>query len=309
MAIPRIQNEFPVFTLTSPNGPAQAEVVPQLGGIVSSLILPESNGPRECLYRHDHFWDPLTDETRGGIPLLFPVCGRLLKDDTPGRYEVNGQAFTLPIHGFAMRLPWKVVDASRSDELRLRLTDTPETRKIYPFAFELELHYRVSGEGLTCRLTVTNTGTQPMPYAAGFHPYLATLPASEGKEAATFSAKARSRLLYNETKTDVRGTAPPPDFPKPVTDEDINSLLLDVGTWGHTTLHFPDGDTLHLSATGEEDPGLFRYRQFYTLPNEPFFCDEPWTAPSNALNDPEAARHLPPGKSESGRLHISLSQC
>ena len=67
--------------LTTPDGGTVAEIVPELGGIVSSLRLAESGGaPREILYRHPWFWSRETDELRGGIPPLFPICGRLLRD-------------------------------------------------------------------------------------------------------------------------------------------------------------------------------------------------------------------------------------
>lgn len=303
MATQRTQNHIPVFTLTSSDGPAQAEVVPQLGGTVSSLLLPDSHGPRECLYQHEWFWDPLTEETRGGIPLLFPVCGRLLKDGTPGLYPVDGKPFHLPIHGFAMRLPWDVADSSQPDGLRLRLSDSARTRLVYPFAFGLELHFRISSDSLSIQLTVTNTGTSPMPYAAGFHPYFSTPPVGKGKDKVTFSADARKGCIYNETKTDIIATAHPPSFPKSVSDEESHSMLLEMDPSGTSQLHFPDSRPLTLHATS-----LFRYRQFYTLPNEPFFCDEPWMAPPNTLNHSDTVHHLAPGQSECGRFRISLTR-
>ena len=292
--------------MASANGEVCAEVVPDLGGIVSSLILPGPEGPRECLYRHPWFWDPHASETRGGIPLLFPICGRLFENGTPGLYHFDDQPFVLPIHGFAMRLPWMVLDSKQPDSLRLRLMDSAHTRTMYPFAFELDLLYSVSSTGFSCRLTVTNTGDRSLPYAAGFHPYFATPPAGAGKAQTTFEAFPESRWLYNENKTGVVDTAPPPSFPKSIADDDINGLLLEVGSQGNSCVRFPDGFELHLRATGETDPALFRYRQFYTRPDEPFFCDEPWMAPPGSLNRPGSARILEPGQSESGTIQITV---
>ena len=303
MAHASIQHGIRVYSLTSSTGQARVSVAPELGGIVSSLVLPGPDGqPRECLYRHPWFWDPHASETRGGIPLLFPICGRLLKDGTPGLYHVDGAPHVLPIHGFAMRLPWEVVDASQTDALRLRLVDSAQTRETYPFAFALDLTFSVSDAGLSIRLTVTNSGSAPMPYAAGFHPYFATPPPGSGKAQTFFEAHAAARLIYNETKTNVVGAAPPPSFPKSIADADVNGLLLDVGSRGDTRLRFPDGFALRQTASE-----LFRYRQFYTLPDEPFFCDEPWMAPPGALNRPGAARLLPPGQSEAGTLVIAAA--
>ena len=300
MAPESIQNGIRVFTIASPDGAARADVVPELGGIVSSLRLGDG---RERLFRHGGFWDPASTETRGGIPPLFPICGRLLANGTPGLYRVGGRPYRLPIHGFAMRRPWEVADISRSDALRLRLADSEETRAIYPFAFDLELIYSVSVEGLSCRLTVRNAGAVPLPYYAGFHPYFLTPPPGGGKEQTVFEARPRMRHVYDETKTDVVGSAPPPVFPISIADESVNGLLLEMGADNETMIRFPDGFGIRQTASP-----LFRHRQFYTLPDQPFFCDEPWMAPPGSLNRPGAARVLPAGQSESSDVRISAAQ-
>ena len=300
MAPESIQNGIRVFTIASPDGAARADVVPELGGIVSSLRLGDG---RERLFRHGGFWDPASTETRGGIPPLFPICGRLLANGTPGLYRVGGRPYRLPIHGFAMRRPWEVADVSRSDALRLRLADSEETRAIYPFAFDLELIYSVSVEGLSCRLTVRNAGAVPLPYYAGFHPYFLTPPPGGGKEQTVFEARPRMRHVYDETKTDVVGSAPPPVFPISIADESVNGLLLEMGADNETMIRFPDGFGIRQTASP-----LFRHRQFYTLPDQPFFCDEPWMAPPGSLNRPGAARVLPAGQSESADVRIAAAQ-
>ena len=299
MAPASIHDGIRVFSIASPDGAARADVVPELGGIVSSLRCADG---RECLFRHEGFWDPSSRETRGGIPLLFPICGRLLLDGIPGRYLVDGRPFVLPLHGFAMRRPWEVVDASRADALRLRLVDSAETRAIYPFAFALDLLYSVSANGLSGRLTVRNAGDVPMPYVAGFHPYFLTPPPGAGKEQTVFEAQARARRVYNETKTDVVGCAPMPDFPMSVADGQINGLLLEMGADNETRIRFPDGFGIRQTASP-----LFRYRQFYALPDQPFFCDEPWMAPPGSMNRPGAARILAPGQFDSAEIVVGAA--
>jgi len=293
-----------VFSLAAAGGKTRADIVPGLGGIVSSLHLPDPTGkPRECLFQYPGFWDRDTEELRGGIPPLFPICGRLLKDGVRGLYHVDGQPYVLPIHGFSMRFPWDVVEAQAPDALRLSLVDSPATRKIYPFPFELDLLYSVAAEGFTSRLTVRNTGDAPMPFYAGFHPYFATPPPGAGKEQTFFDLQPVARHLYNSTKTDLVATAPVPPLPMSVADVDINELLLEVRNPCETRLVWPDGFTLVQRAS----PAL-RYRQFYTLPDQPFFCDEPWMAPPGSMNRPGAAPLLPPGASETCTVHIASAR-
>lgn len=297
---------FKVYNLVSPSGESRADIVPELGGIVSSLTLPSPDGPRECLYQSDWFWDPASELTRGGIPLLFPICGRLLKDGEPGRYDVDGQPYTLPIHGFAMRRPWHVHSQDRPDLFRLSLTDSAETRAMYPFAFELTLIYHLTDNGFQIGLTVHNTGSRPMPYYAGFHPYFLTPPPGAGKENVLFDATPIKRHLYNADLTDLVGTGPVPALPTSITNPSLNELLIEVGDKGLSRILYPDGWELAMAATGKEDPTLFRYRQYYTLPDQPFFCDEPWMSHPGAMNRPGAARILQAGQAESGAISIAV---
>lgn len=300
MAQERIHEGCRVFSIVSPDGSIRAEIVPELGGIVSSLRL----GPlEEALFRHPWFWGPATEELRGGIPPLFPVCGRLLQDGVRGQYRVAGTPHVMPIHGFSFRHPWEVVEARRPDALRLRLTDNAATQAIYPFAFELDLLYSVSAAGLSCRLAVRNAGEAPMPYYAGFHPYFLTPSPGAGKEQTLFAAQPVNRHLYNATKSDLVAAVRPPAFPMPVVDVDVNELLLELGDDRGTTLRFPDGIVLRQSASP-----IFRFRQFYTLPDQPFFCDEPWMAPPGSMNRPGAARVLAPGETEIGEVIVSAAR-
>lgn len=293
MATERSTRGIRTFSLASAGGETRADVAPELGGIVSSLRLPGPGGaPRECLFQYPWFWDPGTEELRGGIPPLFPVCGRLLQDGVRGQYRVDGKPFVLPIHGFAMRHPWIVVDAERPDALHLRLADNAATRAIYPFAFQLDLFYTATATGFTSRLAVRNAGDVPMPYYAGFHPYFLTPPPGAGKEQTRFDARPLARHLYNPTKTDLVASAPVPALPMSVADVDVNELLLETGDRGETRLLWPDGFTLVQTAS----PSL-RFRQFYTLPDHPFFCDEPWMAPPGTLHHPNAVPVLAPGAS------------
>ena len=152
----------------------------------------------------------------------------------------------------------------------------------------------------TLTLTVANTGDRPMPYYAGFHPYFLTPPPGAGKEHTLFGAQPVTRWLYNPGKTEITGPAPAPAFPMPVDRVDVNELLLELGARHETRLRFPDGFELRQDASA-----LLRYRQFYTLPEEPFFCDEAWMAPPGTLNRPGAARELPPGQADTLEIRIS----
>lgn len=91
---------------------------------------------------------------RGGIPVCFPWFGQTGK----------------PSHGFARITPWRV-ELAEKDQLRFALTDTAESRKLWPFAFAAEMDI-IAADALNVRFAVTNTGDVPCSFELALHTYL-----------------------------------------------------------------------------------------------------------------------------------------
>ncbi|MEO9612800.1 MAG: aldose 1-epimerase family protein [Nitratireductor sp.] len=98
-------------------------------------------------------------------PLLFPVVGRV-KD---GMIRVDGRRYPMPTHGFAAGQDFVPIERTETT-LRLRLRDNEETRAAYPFAFCLEVFYRLGERAVEAVFTLSNPGSRPLPYALGLHP-------------------------------------------------------------------------------------------------------------------------------------------
>ena len=80
-----------------PSSGDRLRIIPERGGLVSGW----SCGGREILYfDQDRYADP-SKSIRGGIPVLFPICGNLPGDVLP----VDGVDYPLKQHGFARDLP------------------------------------------------------------------------------------------------------------------------------------------------------------------------------------------------------------
>lgn len=98
---------------------------------------------------------------RGGIPVIFP------------QFASEGP---LPKHGFARLSRWALLENGlRTDGgglIRLGLSDSEETRRVFPHAFALELRIQVSGQTLSTELTVTNSGEQSFSFTCALHTYL-----------------------------------------------------------------------------------------------------------------------------------------
>lgn len=100
------------------------------------------------------------DKFHGGIPLCWPQFGN--------RFDKS-----LPQHGFASKLVFEVRGTEYSEELTevtLGLKASDETRKLWPHDFDLELKVSVSMK-LNLKVTTTNSGSTPLAFSCGFHPY------------------------------------------------------------------------------------------------------------------------------------------
>ena len=99
-------------------------------------------------------------------PLVFPVCGRMFE----GKYTYLGKTYDINCHGFIRPAVFSV--AKHTDtEICLTLTQSEETRAVYPFDFVLEVWYVLDGRTLTNRFVMKNPSTdEVLPITVGGHP-------------------------------------------------------------------------------------------------------------------------------------------
>lgn len=97
-------------------------------------------------------------------PLLFPVLGRL-KDS---QYTLEGETYTIPTHGFCRDALFTAEQHSQTS-VSFRLSDSEQTRKVYPFAFSLCVTYELEENRLVKRHTVENRTQKTMYYELGGH--------------------------------------------------------------------------------------------------------------------------------------------
>lgn len=114
---------------------------------------------RERIWQRDpSLWD-------GSATVLFPFIGRCRED----RYLLRGRSYPMGLHGFAWREEFQVLRQGDAACL-LELTDSADTRRLYPFSFSLRIGFSLQQGVLSVRFQVQNRSPSPMPFALGWHP-------------------------------------------------------------------------------------------------------------------------------------------
>ncbi|MFR7719459.1 MAG: aldose 1-epimerase family protein, partial [Lachnospiraceae bacterium] len=96
---------------------------------------------------------------------LFLYIARL----TEGKYTLDGKTYEMPIHGFVNSSDLEVEEHT-AQRLVLKLTDSEDTREMYPFAFVYWLTYELVGNKLNVTFAVENNDKKVMYFGVGGHP-------------------------------------------------------------------------------------------------------------------------------------------
>lgn len=98
-------------------------------------------------------------------PILFPVVGKLPNN----KYSYEGKTYELTQHGFARDQEFKLRSHTQN-ELVLELKDSEQTRAVYPFAFRLQVIYRLKENALGVTYLVQNPAETDLYFSIGAHP-------------------------------------------------------------------------------------------------------------------------------------------
>ena len=145
---------YPNVVIANKYGSAE---IAMLGANVLSY---KPTGHSEVLFRPAKRDYNRGESFHGGIPVCWPQFG-------------NRFTKSLPQHGFARIMPFTVKGTEYSEdmtEVTLALKSNEETKKLWPHDFELEMKISVSMK-LNLKLTTKNTGSEPLEFSCGFHPY------------------------------------------------------------------------------------------------------------------------------------------
>ena len=110
-------------------------------------------------------WQADPDVWPQHAPVLFPVCGSV----RDGQIRIAGEVYPMTKHGFTREVDFSVAHVGE-DFVDLVLTDSEQTRNMYPFAFAFHVTYRLFENGVTTTFLIENRSDRVMPCCVGGHP-------------------------------------------------------------------------------------------------------------------------------------------
>lgn len=208
-------------------------------------------------------------------PVLFPNVGKTWNNTV----LFDGGQYPASQHGFARDTRFSVV-AETEDTVTFMMQSTTETKKLYPFEFELCISYRLYGKELEVQWQVKNCDNKKMYFTIGGHPAFAF--AEEGEVKTDYCLKFPGREKLDYMKIDLAtGTGiPTPTYPMELKDgyHPLNEEMFEIDTFVF------DGSQIEEAWLCKKDGTPYVGVRCKDFPNfgiwspagAPFVCLEPW---------------------------------
>jgi len=266
----------------------------------------ERDGREIIRWPEDADWNNIL-KVRGGNPILFPFVARHFVDGKNELWrDANGAVRSMPQHGFCRDAKFSVVEDGVENSLRMRFTDSDETRLFYPFAFQFDVVVSLlPASRLEVRFETTNTGTTPLPYYAGHHFYFAlphneradwtlTLPSGAWGRQSPDGAIIREAAKQGELRLDDATI--------------IDRFQIEPREAQPALRNHKTGQSLIFELKHPDSVPWYAVTTWTQAPDSDFYCIEPWLGLPNAIHHGEGLRGLAPGAKEIATLVLDGSQ-
>ena len=251
---------------------------PKRGGIILRWL---SNDHEILYFDQDRFLDN-KKSIRGGIPILFPICGDLENNSLFGN-----NCLDLMQHGFARDHEWKYSINQFNNTLCLILSDNEITRKYYPYFFVLKIEITLIKETLIFNIEIFNKSKCNMPVNFGLHPYF-NISDFKNVKFIEYEKNCLNQKNNNLVKTE--------------------NLLKNLST-GIDFLMYSSGETSFIDYGLRRkitltNPSPFDISVIWSDPPRQMICMEPWTSPRNSMESGFRRIDIRPNSSQ--KLYSSI---
>lgn len=231
--------------------------ISSFGAEIQSVVDKEG---RERMWNGDPaFWT-------GRAPVLFPVAGGLRNDG----YQLDGQWYSMPKHGFARREEWKAVSTSDTTAAFVLKAQNPG----FPFRYALHAIYTLMDNRIDVTYLLENRDERTLYASVGAHEAYAC-PGSIEEYEIVFDQP--ETLLHHPLQGNLiphEGVCLGENVKTLALNEKLleNDALvfLDLKSTGVELRHKPTGSTVRVDYAGNST------LMFWHKPGAPYLCIEPW---------------------------------
>ncbi|MBQ7891626.1 MAG: aldose 1-epimerase family protein [Erysipelotrichaceae bacterium] len=209
----------------------------------------------------EYMWNGDPTYWAGRNPILFPMVGNTYSKE----YYIDGKRYAMGNHGLARHATFEKV-AETENSLTLEFCSDEETLKQYPFDFSLKVTYTLVENRVNIDYVIKNTGDKVMPFSFGLHPafncnnfdeYYLELPQEERLNVFNWS-----NLTFEEQQEMTKRIPLSYDtLPATIILENCKAPYVNLTNGEHG---------VEVGCAG------YRWLAFWTKPNAPYVCIEPW---------------------------------
>ena len=279
-------------------------------------VLTKLDGASLCSLKKDgveYLWQGDEEHWAGQAPVCFPIVG-VLPD---GEAYAFGKKCTMKRHGIARISPFEVIEKS-GERVAFCQRSSEETRKAFPFDYELVIAYSVEGSTVICEYTVLNTGKEKLPFVIGGHPAF-NCPLSEGESFEYYKVVFDKRMTKAVLRPDHITGLVDPEKRYPALDNSDTIELVHELFEENDAMVFDGVESKSATLIGPSGKGVkLEYGDFDNLliwsacNSADFVALEPWCGISHCLDEDKTFENkrgmtiLEPGESKTFKYMITL---
>lgn len=212
-------------------------------------------------------------------PILFPIVGRLKDNKT----YIEDKFYSMSQHGFARDMDFEII-YNDNTSITYKLISNDETKKLYPYSFELLIKYTIVNNSININWNVLNKGTRDMYFSIGAHPAFNIY-----DDLCNYYLEFNSRDIVKKINLDG------PYFNSVKEVYNLNNLRLEPKIFEKDALIYTNIDSINLKSNKSKDYININFKDFPlvgiwtpyykdTNSTAPFICIEPWFGLADSVN-------------------------
>lgn len=236
----------------------------------------------------EYLWQGDAQYWAGQAPVCFPIVGVL----ADGKAKAFGKPCEMKRHGVARINPFDIFEQHKNSVTFIQKS-SENTKKQFPFDYELKIKYTIVGDTVTNEYIITNTGSEKMPFVIGGHPAF-NCPLCEDEEfedyKVVFDKPISNPCLRPDHHTGLVDVSKKYDVMKGTDTLELKHNLFEE----NDALIFENCQAKSATLTGKNGKGIkIEFQDMNNLlvwsavGNAPFVALEPWTGISNCSDEDE----------------------